>query len=171
MIKRILKEIVNVFLFLLTIIVSAPFLLIAIIVTLLKRLIDYIAYKHICNKKFNEKKIKRKLYNRLKQILYVKREIKICKEFWIPFEEYEYYITLKYIFTENKKSFIYRKGSDKYLYNFYDMNAYKEGFIEKWIEEIKNMFSLEESVKIEDITIPSPIDNAKSRDVVRVSIE
>lgn len=115
-----------------------------------------------------KKKVKKRLYNRLRQILSAEKEIIICKEFWIPIEEYDYYTTLKYIFTGNKRSFIYRKGCDKYLYNFYDFNAYKDGFIEKWIEEIKKMFDSENSIRVEEIIIKDS-DDAKNRSILKIS--
>lgn len=171
MIRFILEKIIKTIIFLFTILISAPFILTFAIINILKNVLEYITYRYMCNKKFNEKKVKKKLYKKLKRILHIKKEINICKEFWIPIDEYESYTTLKYLFTENKNSFVYKKGCDKYLYNFYDMNAYKEDFIEKWIDEIKKMFSSEDYVKIEDITISNPIDDTKSRDVVRVSIK
>lgn len=166
--KGIFEKIFNAILFLLAGVIAIPLMIVLALIETIREFLGNIIYKCLSNRKYNEKKVKKKLYNRLKKMLTIEKEINICKEFWIPIEEYDSYTTLKYLFTGNKMSFIYRKGCDKYLYNFYDFNAHKDGFTEKWIEEIRNMFKSEESIKVEDIVIENSNDNKKNRNILRI---
>lgn len=167
--RGIFEKIFNVILFLLTSIIAIPLMIVLALIETIRELLGSIMYKCLSNRKYNEKKVKKKLYNKLRKILSIEKEINICKEFWIPIEEYDSYTTLKYLFTGNKISFIYRKGCDKYLYNFYDFNAHKDGFVEKWIEEIKNMFDSEDSIKVEEVVVENSNDNKKNRNILRIS--
>lgn len=165
---EIFKKIFSVILFILTSVVVIPLMILLALIETIREFMGHLICKYLSNRRYNEKKVKKKLYNRLRKMLSVEKEINICKEFWIPIEEYDSYTTLKYLFTGNKISFVYRKGCDKYLYNYYDFNAYKDGFVEKWIEEIKKMFASEKSIKVEDITMESSNDNTKSVEVLRL---
>lgn len=133
------------------------------------KLLGNLKYTYLSNKKYNEKKVRKKLYKKLSKMIYLKKEINISKEFWIQLEEYNSYTTLKYIFTNNKISFVYRKDCDKYLYNYYDFNAHEDGFIDRWIDEIRDMFNSESKIILEDIVMESPLDKTKKVDVLRIT--
>lgn len=166
--KIIFEKIIEGTLFLVMGILFLPMALISVLFGMIKHFITYLVNKLSSRRRYNEKKVKRKLYDRIEKMLCYRKEIDICKEFWIPVEEYDSCITLKYIFTGNKRSFIYRKDIDKYLYNFYDANAHKDGFVEKWIEEIRNMFDSDSYVLVEDAIVENPYDDTKNRNVLRI---
>ena len=125
---------------------------------------------YLKKRKYNEKKIKRKLYIQIYRILLLEKEINLCEDFAICKEEYESYTTLKYLFTKNKNTFKYNKGSDKYLYQFYDFNAHKDMFIEKWIKEIQLMFKTDKYIKLEEAYVDSLYDASQKKKVLKISL-
>lgn len=149
--KQFLSEVIEGFFFLVMLIFILPIMFILFVIESIKKIANYISNLYLSNKKYNENKIKKKLYKRIQSILNKQKEIHINKAFWIPKDDYDRYITLKYLFTNNKETFKYNKSCDKYLYNYYDYNAYQDGFIEKWIEEIKLMFLSNNAVEVKDI--------------------
>ena len=125
---------------------------------------------YLKKRKYNEKKIKRKLYIQIYRILLLEKEISLCEDFAICKEEYESYTTLKYLFTRNKNTFVYKKDADKYLYNFYDFNAHKDMFIEKWIKEIKEMLKDDEHISIEETFIENNLEESSSKKILKISL-
>ena len=126
--------------------------------------------RYLSNKKYNEAKVRRKLYKRIYEMLRIQKEVAICNNLWISHGEYASYVTLNYIFTNNTNSFVYRKNVDKYLYNFYDFNGYKDDFVFKWINEIKRMFETVSDVQIEEIQVKNPCNPDECKDVLLLKI-
>ena len=152
------------------IIMSILLIIVEIIVCLIncvKDLFGGIYVKYLSVKKYNENMVRKKLGTQLYKLLLEDKKIYICDEYWIKSEEYSSYVTLKYIFTGDKKIFKYNKKYDKYLYNFFDFNAYKEGFTQKWINEIKNI--KDERISVKEVVIKDYFDETKEKKVLEVS--
>lgn len=155
---------------LLSVVISFPFILLNGIRIIIVDIFKEINLLYLKKRKYNEKKVKRKLYIQIYKILALEKEINLCEDFAISQEEYESYTTLKYLFTKNKNTFTYKKDSDKYLYNFYDFNAHKDMFIEKWIKEIKDMLQNDEYISIKETFIENHLEESSSKKILKISL-
>ena len=154
---------------LLSIILTYPFIILNGIRQIVVDIFKALRIEYLKKKKFNEKKVKRRLYIQIYRILVNEKEIHLTDDFYITKDEYSCYTTLKYLFTKNKYTFKYRKSCDKYLYQFYDFNAHKDMFIEKWIEEIKSMFSSDEFIKLEEVFVDNFDKTMEKKKVFKLS--
>lgn len=161
-IKKLLISIMDIILIMLM-----PFFLLLENLKIVINILSNIYFRYLESKKYSEKKVKRKLYAQIKQILSTEKEIYLCKEFWISPEKYKYYTTLKYLFTKNKSSFVYRKDSSRYLYNYYNFNAHKEDFLDKWIQIIKSWN--DKDIIIEEIVLKNSSEDDDGKSVLKIT--
>lgn len=164
--KNMLKSIA----LLLGIVISFPLIVLNGIRVIIIDIFKEVNILYLKKRKYNEKKIKRKLYIQIYRILALEKEINLCEDFAISKEEYKSYTTLKYLFTRNKDTFTYRKDADKYLYNFYDFNAHKDMFIEKWIKEVKEMLKDDECITIEETFIEDCLEESSLKKILKISL-
>lgn len=148
-------------------IIIIPLFVIASILGMVFKIFASIYNKYLEVKKYSERKVKRKLYTQIKKILSKEKEIYLCKDFWISPDEQSSYTTLKYLFTKNKDTFVYKKGSDRYLYNYYDFNAHKEDFVCKWIEEIRNLNG--SGIVVEETLVENYLDESEKKSVLKIT--
>ena len=147
-----------------------PILIVLSIKDIICDIINNIKYSYLKKKKYNKDKIRKRLYHQICKILVENKEIVLCRDFYISSEEYSLYTTLKYLFTKNKDTFLYKKGSDKCLFYFYDFNAHEDGFVEKWIEEIKSMFECHNFIECREDFVEDYYDETVKRSVLRISL-
>lgn len=163
--KSILGKIGAVLLFIVFVVVAVPVVVVWGVIELIAKMLFAISDKFWQVRKYSEKKVRRKLEARIKKVVRREGEIYLCKDFWISPDEYSLYTTLKYLFTGNKEDFECKRGCDKYLFNYYDLNAHKEDFVEKWIRELKGLNS--RNINVQEATISTPDSSEKS--VLKIS--
>lgn len=153
--------------YVITTLIFVPIFIGANIVGILQKLLSYINLKCKCVKGNNKNLVRKKLYSQINKILDEEKEIYLCRDYWIKVEEYSSYVTLKYLFTGDKKTFKYIDKYDKYLYNYYDFNSHKSNFTTEWIDEIKKF--QDSKILIEETFIKDYFDDSKSKKVLKIS--
>ena len=148
-------------------VIIIPLFVIASIIGMVFKMFTGMYNKYLEAKKYNEKRVKRKLYAQIKKILSKEKEIYICKDFWISPNEQSSYTTLKYLFTKNKDALVYKKGTDRYLYNYYDFNAYKDDFVNKWIKEISDLNGSD--ISVEETVVENYLDESEKKTVLKIT--
>ena len=132
------RKIFTVILFFLSVVVMIPLLFVLSVGEKIVELMSRLIVKCLSKKNYNERKVRKRLIKRIKRELKKVGFFYLSDKYTLTDEEYCLYVNLKYLFTDNKRDFVYKLGTDMYLYNYYDFNANKDGFIDKWIKEIKD---------------------------------
>lgn len=140
--KNFFKRVLNIILFTVSFVVFVPIFTLFSVGELLMFKIFKLTSRYWERKKYNEIKVQKKLRKAILKELKKNGFFYLVDKYALDREEYVTCVNLKYLFTSNKEDFVYKIGTSKYLFNYYDFNAHKDGFVDKWIKKIQCMEGL-----------------------------